>query len=275
MFIKGWNRHDDHTYLGPRVAHIKEKARCEMPINKAEAAGNGKEEGKPQRGHVYERVLSYMRKGLMVGAFVPGQVMSLRKLAAGLGTSPMPVREVLSQLVAANALEETKGGSVRVPRLGPEKLSEIFLVRELLEGAAAELAAKNVTPALINGLTSINKNLLQAIAKRDILNCLSFNQKFHFTLYQASESETLTLLIESLWLQFGPTMYMSLLIPSMPWSASCHEDILIGLEEGSPAAVKRGALQDIRTTRKALLSIAGSQGSELPFAQGMQLQFED
>lgn len=246
-----------------------------MRIEKTEVAANGNEEGKQQRGHVYERVLRYMRRGLMVGAFVPGQVMSLRKLAAGLGTSPMPVREVLSQLVAANALEETKGGSVRVPRLSAEKLSDIFSVRELLEGTAAELAAKKASPALLNGLTSINKQLLQAIAKRDILNCLSLNQKFHFTLYQASESETLTLLIESLWLQFGPTMYMSLLIPSKPWSASHHEDILAGLKEGNPTAVKRGIIQDIRTTCRALLSIADSQGAELPFAQGMELQFED
>ncbi|QOZ31671.1 GntR family transcriptional regulator [Bradyrhizobium sp. CCBAU 53421] len=246
-----------------------------MRVEKAEVAGNGNEEGKRQRGHIYERVLNYMRRGLMVGAFVPGQVMSLRKLAVGLGTSPMPVREVLSQLVAANALEETKGGSVRVPRLSPEKLSDIFSVRELLEGTAAELAAKKASPALLGELTSINKQLLHAIAKRDILNCLSFNQKFHFTLYQASESETLTLLIESLWLQFGPTMYMSLLIPSKPWSASHHETILAGLKDDNATAVKRGTIQDIRTTRRALLSISGPQGAELPFAQGMELQFDD
>jgi DNA-binding GntR family transcriptional regulator len=244
-----------------------------MRIDKTEAVGNG-HEGKNKRGHIYERVLNYMRRGLMVGAFVPGQVMSLRKLAAGFGTSPMPVREVLSQLVAANALEETKGGSVRVPRLSPDKLSELFSVRELLEGSAAELAAKKAAPALISGLTSINKHLLQAIGKRDILNCLSLNLKFHFTLYEASESKTLTLLIESLWLQFGPTMYMSLLVPSMPWSAAYHNDILAALKEGNAIAVKRGLLQDIRTTRRALLDIAGSQGTELPFAQGLELQFE-
>src|ERR1700737_4033656 len=83
---------------------------------------------KPQRGHVHEHVLRYMCRGLMVGAFLPGQVMSLRKLAAGLGTSPMPVREVLSRLVAAKALDETSGGSVRVPRLNAEKLTELFSV---------------------------------------------------------------------------------------------------------------------------------------------------
>ncbi|EKF17475.1 GntR family transcriptional regulator [Nitratireductor pacificus] len=246
-----------------------------MPVKKVERSGTDGNPGeKPPRGHVHEQVLRYMRRGLMVGAFLPGQVMSLRKLAAGLGTSPMPVREVLSRLVAASALEETKGGSVRVPRLGPEKLSDLFAVREMLEGMAVELAAAKATPALIDELAEVNKHLLIAIEKRDILNCLSLNQKFHFTLYEASGSEVLMPLIESLWLQFGPTMYMSLLIPSMPWNASDHEIILNALRENNVAAAKKGCVHDIRTTGKALLSVAGSQGIELPFANGLELQFD-
>src|SRR5690554_5458963 len=84
---------------------------------------------KGERRQVHEHVLSRMRRGLMVGAFLPGQVLSLRKLAAGLGTSPMPVREVLSRLIAAGALEETANGSVAPPRLGPDKLEDLFSVR--------------------------------------------------------------------------------------------------------------------------------------------------
>lgn len=231
-------------------------------------------EVKPQRGHVYEQVLHYMRRGLMVGAFVPGQVMSLRKLAAGFGTSPMPIREVLSRLVAANALEGTKGGSVRVPRLSAEKLADLFAVRELLEGMATELAAKHATAALISELSSINKQLLTAIEKRDILHCLSNNQKFHFTLYKASGSEVLMPLIESLWLQFGPTMYMSLLIPSVPWDASDHDIILQALKDGNAASAKRSIVHDIRTTGKALLSANMAQGSDMPFTQNPDLVFD-
>jgi DNA-binding GntR family transcriptional regulator len=243
-----------------------------MRIDRADSTG---EDGaKPARGHVHEHVLNYMRRGLMVGAFVPGQVMSLRKLAAGLGTSPMPVREVLSRLVAASALEETAGGSVRVPKLRPEKLSDLFAVREMIEGMATEIAAKRAGPGLVAELTGINEQLLTAIEKRDILNCLSFNQKFHFTLYGASGSEVLMPLIESLWLQFGPTMYMSLLIPSMPWNASDHKGILAALEDGNAGAAKKGIVHDIRTTGKALLSVAGPDGVDLPFARGPELQFD-
>jgi len=232
-----------------------------------------KSDEKPPRGHVHEHVLRYMCRGLMVGAFLPGQVMSLRKLAASLGTSPMPVREVLSRLVASKALEETTNGSVRVPRLSPDKLRDLFSVRELLEGEAAERAARRVTPAMIAELTAINKNLLQAIARREILNCLSYNQNFHFVLYGHAASDVLAPLIETLWLQFGPTMYMSLLVPSMPWDASQHRRILDALKAKNASAVKRGVIDDIRGTCRALLSVSESQNIELPFAQGPELHF--
>lgn len=228
---------------------------------------------KRERGHVHEQVLQYMRRGLMVGAFLPGQVMSLRKVAASLGTSPMPVREVMSRLVAANALEETESGSVKVPRLSIEKLSDLFAVRELLEGSAAELAVKNANAALISELSAVNKALIQAINKRNILDCLSLNQKFHFDLYAASKSEVLLPLIESLWLQFGPTMYMSLLVPSMPWDASAHRVILQELKASNAGGVKRAIVTDIRNTKQALITVKSTHGAELLFANAPLLEF--
>jgi len=213
------------------------------------------------RGHLQNQVFERLRRGLMVGAFAPGQVMSLRKLANGFGTSPMPIREALTRLVVVNALEETANGSVCVPRLTPERLAEIFSVRELLEGAAAELACRNCTPALIKELTEINKELLDAIARRNVLSCLSANQRFHFTLYGASGSEVLLPLIESLWLQFGPTMYLSLLSPDMPWDASAHVEILEGLRTGKASLARRSVLSDIRTTGRALAPAMASRAA--------------
>lgn len=212
-----------------------------------------------RRGELQDFVLDRLRSGLMVGAFVPGQVMSLRKLATSLGTSPMPIRETLTQLVAANALEELPNRSVRVPRLTASRLAELFRVREVVEGMAARAACHNVTPELILKLERINRDLIDAIGRRDILACLATNQKFHFTLYHAANSEVLMPLIESLWLQCGPTMYFSLLSPGMPWDASAHAEILTGLRAGKPAQVARALARDMRTTARNLLNGAADQ----------------
>ncbi len=232
----------------PRTAQVARSPTAVPPVKRV-------------RGHVQNLVFERLRRGLMVGAFMPGQVMSLRKLANSFGTSPMPIREALTRLVVVNALEETTNGSVCVPRPTPERLSELFSVRELLEGAAAEAACRNCTPALIAELTDINVELLAAIAKRNVLGCLSSNQRFHFTLYEAAGSEVLMPLIESLWLQFGPTMYLSLLSPEMPWDASAHIEILEGLRTAKPTVARRGVLNDIRTTGRALVPAMASRAS--------------
>lgn len=226
------------------------------------AAGTNR--AKRRRGELQDEVLARLRNGLMVGAFVPGQVMSLRKLASSLGTSPMPIREAITQLVAANALEELPNRSVRVPRLSDKRLAELFYVREVVEGMAVRAAVAHLTPDLINRLERINKDLVAAIAKRDILACLATNQQFHFTLYQAAQSEVLMPLIESLWLQCGPTMYFSLLSPAMPWDASAHTEILAALREGKPALVQRALARDIRTTARNLLNGSSDQRLKMP-----------
>uniref|UniRef100_C5D0Z3 Transcriptional regulator, GntR family n=1 Tax=Variovorax paradoxus (strain S110) TaxID=543728 RepID=C5D0Z3_VARPS len=217
------------------------------------------EPSKRARGSVPEEVFQRLRRGLMVGAFVPGQVMSLRKLASSFGTSAMPIREALTRLVVINALEDTSSGSVRVPHLTPKKLNELFAVREMIEGEATEMACRNCTPSLLANLHAVNEELLEAIAKRNLIGCLSSNQRFHFTLYQASGTEVFMPLIESLWLQFGPTMYLSLLSPDMPWDASAHVEILEGLKAKKPAVAKRGVLRDIRNTALSLAPALGAQ----------------
>lgn len=170
----------------------------------------------------------------------------------------MPIRGALTQLVAAGALEELPNRSVRVPRLSERRISELFQVREVIEGMAAKDACNNATPELIEKLEKINRELIVAIGERDILGCLATNQNFHFTLYQAAQTEVLMPLIESLWLQCGPTMYFSLLSPSMPWDASAHTEILSGLRAGKTLLVQRALRQDIRTTARNLLNSPSS-----------------
>ena len=209
---------------------------------------------KLRRGQVQDEVAAKIRHGLMVGAFVPGQVMSLRKLAAHLGTSSMPVREALSQLVAANVLEALPNRSVRVPRLSEGRLKEVADIRVAIEGMATKAACAKATAGLISELEALNRRLIQAISKRSIIQCLAINQEFHFRLYQAAESEVLMSFIEALWLRCGPTMYFSLLSPDMPWDASAHTEILAALSAGNSRMAERGITRDIRTTAKNLMS---------------------
>jgi len=215
----------------------------------------------PGRGALQDRVLAELRHGLMVGALAPGQTITLRRLAQILGTSPMPVREAINQLTAANALEILPNRSVAVPRMGPGRFKDLTQARQALEGLAAERACANVTPELLRRLTAINGKLHEAIRGRNILGCLAMNQEFHFTLYAAARSEILSPMIESLWLQAGPIMYLSLTSSDMPWDASCHDDVLAALKARKPAAARQAIKRDIAGTAKSLLRSSVFRGN--------------
>jgi DNA-binding GntR family transcriptional regulator len=178
----------------------------------------------------------------------------------------MPVREALNQLTAANALQTLPNRSVCVPKLSPEQFAEINRVRQALEGMAAQSACQNATPALVRQLETINRALLRAIQTRDVVQCLTQNKSFHFTLYKAANSELILSLIESLWLRCGPMMYFSLVSPDITWNASQHGDLLKALRTRDAVGARRAIERDIRTTANYLLNSSVFNGHSGPLS---------
>lgn len=207
------------------------------------------------RGAMQSNVLASLQYGLMSGLFVPGEVVSLRKLAASLGTSLMPVRESLSRLVAASALEELPSRSVRVPRLDAQSLEELFKLRVRVEGLATRLATSVVDDKAIEKLEQLNRMVKAAHAASATGEMLQANQRFHFYLYRLTGSSVLLPIIEGLWLRVGPTMFFALSTPGL-WDSSSHLEILDALKKRAPAKAEKAMARDIMKTGKVLVQQA-------------------
>jgi len=74
-------------------------------------------------------------------------------IAAEEGVSRMPAREALMQLVSEGYLEGTTRGFT-LPRLTPERIAQVFLLRRLLEPRAAAGAAQARTEADLARMTA-------------------------------------------------------------------------------------------------------------------------
>jgi DNA-binding GntR family transcriptional regulator len=214
------------------------------------------DEQRPRSGTIQAQVLDRLRDGLMEGALLPGQPISIRKFAAALGTSPMPVRDAVAQLVAANALQEMPNRTVCVPILSRARIAELFEVRALLETRAARAACARATPEFVAGLAALNRpvdseSLRSAVTKLDVLRR---NRTFHFTLYRWAASEILMPLIESLWMQCGPTLYLTLETGNAAMAQAQHRRIVEGLERGDADAVAAALEHEIRATGETLLA---------------------
>lgn len=147
-----------------------------------------------------------LRQRLVTGRMAPGHELSTRGLAAELGVSQTPVRDALSRLAADGAVEIRTKRRIVVPVMTQERLDDLLRCRLLLEPEAAERALEHLDARRIASMREIDSALDRAIAERDADAYMRNNHAFHFTLYRAQPGATLTQLIETLWLQFGPFM---------------------------------------------------------------------
>ena len=97
------------------------------------------------RDSLRDQAYAAIRDGVLAGRFAPGERVTIRALAASLGTSPTPVREALNQLVAEGTFELLPNGSASIPAMTLDRFAQLRAMREALEGLAAERAAAVMT----------------------------------------------------------------------------------------------------------------------------------
>lgn len=150
--------------------------------------GNGKSSG----ANAYELILAAIESRELM----PGARLRETELATRLGLSRTPVREALKQLEAEGVVDHRPHQGAVVAQLDHTAVVELYFMREVLEGAAARLAAIHATDAEIEMLQSMietDRTLLnqpQELQKR--------NKVFHQRLYRASRNRFLIRALDNL-----------------------------------------------------------------------------
>lgn len=152
-----------------------------------------------------DQVLGRCRRMLLSGRLRPGQKLPLRPMAEEFNIGLMPVRDALNTLVADGVLEITRGRTVRVPTLSDAQVVELHEIRCALEGMATALATTQLSPTTIVLAEKLIEEMQTAFLDRNYETYITAHFKFHFTIYGAAGRPTLLTMIESLWLQLGPS----------------------------------------------------------------------
>ena len=193
-----------------------------------------------------ERVYRELREAIMLGQFHPGDAMTIRGLAEKLGTSMMPAREALRRLVAERALTLLPNRRVAVPRMTPETFRELTEARVALEVLAARRAFPATDHALADRLAAINTQQDEAIAAGDWAGYQERNRAFHFALYACAPAQVLMPLIESLWLQIGPFLYLTRESLGTTYLDDRHEEAITAIKDRDENGLALAIEQDIR-----------------------------
>lgn len=217
-----------------------------------------------------ERVYLSLRKGISQGNFGPGEVLTIRTLAATLGTSAMPVREALQRLVAEKALIQQSNRSVSVPPFTVDGHRELIRIRTTIESLATRWAALRADDTLVAELGEANAAMREAVKRGDADAVLNANRDFHFTLYAAAQMPQLFDIIQGLWLRTGP--YLGAAIRVIPGADEhfltgtiIHERVIAAIARRDPTAAARALSLDLWATARrfrpamAALAAAGAR----------------
>ncbi|MBB3950382.1 GntR family transcriptional regulator [Aureimonas jatrophae] len=102
-----------------------------------------------------EAVYRALRDALHDGRLKPGDRLREEEIARRLSVSRTPVRESFNRLLAKRFVEPAGGRGLLVRRLDAAEVMELYVMREILEGAAARLASRQASEMEIETLRDL------------------------------------------------------------------------------------------------------------------------
>ena len=213
--------------------------------HRARLAGRAQKTEEPGGVTTHESVYRGLRNRILFGGFLPGSSVTLRGLAEDMGVSPMPIREAVRRLIAERALKMQDNRRVLVPPMTQETFEQIVFARKTLEPELAARAMDHIGPADIRRIAAHDRAVDRAMAQSDVHGYMENNYRFHFAIYERAEAETLTALVESIWLQFGPFMRMAYGRLGTSTLEDHHQAAIAALKRGDRKSLKQAIAADI------------------------------
>lgn len=133
----------------------------------------------------YERLV----KAIQTGQLTSGSRVREADVAEWLQISRTPVREAMRRLEAEGMLSHMPHVGVVVTEIDSEMVTELYAMREVLEGSAAGLAAQHASEAEIHMLQQIVK--AEKALPHDPELLMRHNREFHDIIYRSAHNRYL------------------------------------------------------------------------------------
>lgn len=212
---------------------------------------------RPHESPAHERLYRKLRQSIMLGEMEPGTALTLRGIAAEHRVSMTPAREAVRRLVAEGALSLSSSGRITTPELSVERIEELAALRALVEPELAARALPRAHQALIERMAVINSSIGEAAESHDGIGYIRSNLEFHRILYLRAQAPAMLAIIETVWLQLGPTMRALYGRVKRNEPPRHHRMILASLRAGDEPALRLAVRADVTHGLRHLSVSAG------------------
>lgn len=206
----------------------------------------------PRGELVYRAVLEALRSGDLK----PGDRVREQDIAERLGVSRTPVREALGRLLGKGLLESVGGRGLVVRSLAAGEVVDLYIMREIMEGAAARLAAQHASAPELAALADIHA--LFTAHLDDEKQLARLNRHFHDAIHRAARNPYLDVASRELQDTIALLGITTFSVEGRPASAvEEHAAILRAINERDADAAEQAARAHIRSALRARLAIVG------------------
>ncbi len=143
-----------------------------------------------------EKAYQAIRRAIRQRRFRSGDRLRETELAEMLGLSRTPVREALARLQVEGLAAENGQRGFSIIEFDHAIVTELFVMRESLEGLAAKLAARHAQDAEIAWLKSLHSEYSELIASGNTLQLNEKNRQFHEALSLCAHNRFLLRMLE-------------------------------------------------------------------------------
>ncbi len=190
-----------------------------------------------------ERVYQHLLEKIISGAIRYGDPISIKKVAAELSVSSMPVREAVKRLEFEGVVTIKPRSACRVRIPSRRMILEVYQVREALEGFAVMRGSGRQDPAVIGRLRVIveRMRLLSTEPSADIREkrAIELDRQFHTEIIGLAGNELLDAFSRQLSLHVNMTLMHEKTYHALEaeWAAM-HAEIVDSLENDPARAVE-------------------------------------
>jgi DNA-binding GntR family transcriptional regulator len=133
-----------------------------------------------------ERVYSTLKESIISGEMPPRFRLVEAEIAQEMGVSRTPVREALKRLSAEALVSRNETGTLMVHPPTEREIEDIYVIREVLDGLAARLAAQRIAEYELSKLNLTVDAMKRAEQSTGMGELVAANILFHDLIYEIS-----------------------------------------------------------------------------------------
>jgi DNA-binding GntR family transcriptional regulator len=212
-----------------------------------------------QRNPLGNQIADTLRREILLGVLPAGTQVSQQQLCERFGTSRMPVRDALRELVHEGLMTLDSARHIVVAPLSKQDLLDAFTIEGVLTGMAAERASQRASAADLDSLDRLHQAMLDAAEHDRQAAMVELNWSFHRAINHMSGSRKLIVALRKVSVDL-PRDFLEKVQEWNVTSNADHARILAAMRAGKHKAAGKYMAEHVTESGRGLVEHLAAHG---------------